>query len=677
MRASFPVVAGLLAITSPVLADPVPAAVPPPGEVIVVVADPLPRETASEEIVTRDELAVQPRRTPGQLLSAAPGLVVGQHAGGGKADQILLRGFDADHGTDVAVFVDGVPVNMPSHGHGQGYADLHFVIPEMIDHIHIRKGPTDLGAGDFATAGSIRLETRKTIDESAVSAGAGSFDTVRLFGVSGGSRGRLSGWAATELYTTDGPFDHAQGLRRYNVMARGGAELSSTTELSLTGSSYGAGWNASGQVPLREVEAGRLSRFGSIDPSEGGSSSRHGAVLGLLTHPGNGDDVVEVRAFAHRYQLDLFSNFTFAAEDRMNGDGIEQVDERTVFGGTAESRLRHDFERLNVQGKLGLDARSDRAGVGLYQQSERQRLDLRHRAVIDQSSQAAFGELSAGRDGGWHLGLGGRVDLFSWSVRETEGDVMAGSASRAIASPRVRGDWRALSSERLHVDLHGSAGAGFHSNDARSVVAAGSDAASALPRAWGVELGARARERDGAFELSLVGWGLRLESELTWVGDAGGTAARGDSRRIGVEAVGKLRLLSWLFGEAEAALTRARFADGGSIPLAPGRVIGAGLTARHPIGAAGQIRVRHLADRPAVEDATLTAEGYTVVDAVGSYRRGDWQFELSVDNALDAEWREAQLAFPSRLPTEAAPVEDIHFTPGVPLSVRSTLTYLW
>ena len=163
MRPTAPLAAALLAIAAPAAADPIPAPEPPPGEVIVVVADPLPRETASEEIVTREELAVQPRRTPGQLLSAAPGLVVGQHAGGGKADQILLRGFDADHGTDVAVFVDGVPVNMPSHGHGQGYADLHFVIPEMIDHIHIKKGPTDLTAGDFSAAGSIRLETRTKI----------------------------------------------------------------------------------------------------------------------------------------------------------------------------------------------------------------------------------------------------------------------------------------------------------------------------------------------------------------------------------------------------------------------------------------------------------------------------------------------------------------------------------
>ncbi|HEU5055055.1 MAG TPA: TonB-dependent receptor, partial [Kofleriaceae bacterium] len=623
MRPTALLAAGLAAAGARIAAaDPVPAPEPPPGEVIVVVADPLPRETASEEIVTREELAVQPRRTPGQLLAATPALVVGQHAGGGKADQILLRGFDADHGTDVAVFVDGVPVNMPSHGHGQGYADLHFVIPEMIDHIHIKKGPTDLAAGDFSAAGSIRLETRDRIDESAVSASAGSFDTYRLFGVSGGSLGRLHGWAATELYTTDGPFDDPQDLRRHNVMARAGAELSPTTQLSLLATSYGAGWNASGQIPLREVEAGRLSRFGAIDPSEGGTSSRHGAVLNLLSHPGDGDDDIEVAAYAHRTQLDLFSNFTFAADDPMNGDGIEQVDARSVFGARAESRLRRDFERIHVASRLGVDARHDRAALGLFDQRERQRLGVRHQALIEQTSVGSFGEVAAGADRRWHLAMGGRFDVFSWNVGETEGDVMAGSASRAIASPRLRGDWRALSADTLHVDLHGAAGAGFHSNDARSVVASPADTRTALPRAWGAELGARAREKGGAWEMTLVGWGLRLDSELTWVGDAGGTQARGESRRLGLEATGKLRLLSWLFGEGEVALTRARFADGGFIPLAPGRVIGGGLTAHHPIGAAGQIRVRHLGGRPATEDGSLAAAGHTVVDAIGSYRHG-------------------------------------------------------
>jgi outer membrane receptor protein involved in Fe transport len=666
------------------LAEPAPAPHEPDEEAAVLVdevievVDSLPREAAAEERITAEELRLRPRRTPGQLLESAPGLVVGQHAGGGKADQIFMRGFDADHGTDVAISVDGVPVNVVSHAHGQGYADLHFVIPEMVDHVHVYKGPYAVDGGDFMTAGAVRLQTMRHLEEPFVSAAGGSFSTMRLVGAAGGSRGVLDGWMAGEIFHSNGPFDEAQRLRRYNLMGKMTASLGELSDLWFEVTSYGGGWNASGQIPLREVEAGRLSRFGSIDPSEGGLSARESMAIGWISHPHEGRDDLILRAYAVRYRLDLFSNFTFFLDDPTMGDGIEQVDSRTTVGAQAEHKTRRQLLGRDFSFRLGVDSRSDRADVALYHQRERERLEVKNRAHVAQSSLATYAEAALGCQDAWHLGVGGRVDFFDWQVDEAEGTAESGIAKRMIANPKLRGDVRLAQAGHVAVELIGNAGGGFHSNDARNVVATGEDT---LPRALGADAGVRVRHLEGAFEATLGGWFLRLEREFVWVGDAGEVDVRGATRRLGGELTGRARITSWLGAEGEATLTRARFEDEPAgmdrVPLAPELTLVGNLIARHPSGLAGALRVRHLADRPAEETGRVTAEGFTVLDATAHYRRGAFELEVAVDNLLDTDYREAQFFFESRLADEPAPVEDLHFTPGVPRSARASLTMFW
>jgi outer membrane receptor protein involved in Fe transport len=531
--------------------------------------------------------------------------------------------------------------------------------------VHVLKGPYPVDAGDFATAGAVRLSTLRRLDEPFVTAGGGSFGTLRLVGATGGASGKVDGWMAGEILRSDGPFDAEQRLRRANVIGKATADLGNGSAAWLEAWSYGGGWNASGQIPLREVEAGRLSRFGSIDPSEGGASTRQALVAGLYAGE------LDVRAYLVRYHLDLFSNFTFALDDPDQGDGIEQVDHRTTAGLRADHHLHRTLGPLAVTIRAGGDARADDAEVALYHQRERMRLAVRNRARILESSQGVFAEAELAGGDRWHLAAGARADLFSFQVDGAEGTAMNGTSRRLLANPKGRADLRVLRNPRLDVRLFAAAGGGFHSNDARNVVATGEDA---LARAWGGEAGARVRERTGAWEVAAAGWGLWLERELVWVGDAGETDLRGSTRRAGVELTGRGRLLSWLGAELEGTFTHARFGNGDRIPLAPALTLVGGLIAHHPSGFAGQLRVRHLGDRPANEDASLTADGYTVVDLVGRYRWRDWEVAVDVDNLLDADWREAQFAFESRLPGEAAPVEDIHFTPGVPLSARASLT---
>src|ERR1700687_2263626 len=290
-----------------------------------------PTSAASAEIIRERDLVLRPKSTPEDILRVVPGLVIAQHQGGGKADQLFLRGFDADHGTDVALFLDGVPVNMPSHGHGQGFADLHFLIPEVIDRVDVSKGPYFAEYGDFDTAGAVNLRTRRTFGENSVSATYGSFNSYRLLGIASPKISEGRPWLAAEVAGTNGPFDDPERLQRYNLFVKETLALNANTIISVLGSAYGSSWNASGQVPLRAVVSGQLSRFGAIDPTEGGQTQRQMVVVSLEQRSGT-RDLIQLTAYAVRYRLRLFSDFTFQLRDAQNFDQIEQDDARFFTG---------------------------------------------------------------------------------------------------------------------------------------------------------------------------------------------------------------------------------------------------------------------------------------------------------------------------------------------------------
>ncbi len=660
------------------------------GEVIIIEAEAPYVPVASRSVRDRD-FRLRPHPRPADILRVVPGVFVNQHAGGGKANQYFLRGFDADHGTDIALSFDGIPANMVSHGHGHGYADLNWVIPEVVESIDTFKGTYAPRLGDFATAGSVDLAVRDEIARSSLSLVGGLFDTYRGLGMIRGPA--FGGWqslAAAELYRSDGPFDRGENHRRYSLYSHAQRQLGPRTTLKLAATSYMGAWNGSGQIPLRAVEAGTMSRFGAVDPSEGGESQRH-SVYAKLDSKGEGGELSAL-VYLVRYQLDLFSNFTFFSADPMNGDQIAQRDERWYAGVSTDYRVRHTVRGLPVVTTMGLQGRGDLIATDLSHAVERQRDMTRVDADIRQGSAGAFVQ----QDIAWTPWLrsvaGLRLDYFGFDVTDHLG-AASGSESALRASPKGS----LVLSPASNTDVYLNAGLGFHSNDARSLVGEGG---TPLTPATGYELGARSRwfERvDVAGSL----WLLDLDSEIVWVGDEGVTEARGPTRRLGVELEVRAKLLDWLSADGDLTVSRARFRDlprgEDRVPLAPRLTLTGGLSAQHPGGVYGRLGLRSLSDRPLTEDGFLTAEGFTLLDMTVGYRSGSYEVTLAIDNLLDAAWREAQFATTSRLaseadtasppPADACPAgtrtetgdggnfvgcEDVHFTPGTPLNAMLT-----
>jgi len=646
-----------------------------------------PTSAASAETVRERDLILRQPATPEDILRVVPGLVIAQHQGGGKADQLFLRGFDADHGTDVALFIDGVPINMPSHGHGQGFADLHFLIPEIIDRIDVTKGPYFAEYGDFDTAGAINLRTRRSFGQSFISATYGSFSTYRLLGIASPTFNEGLPWFAAEVAGTQGPFDSPEGLQRYNVFGKETLALNASTVFSFLASAYGSGWSASGQIPLRAVEAGRLSRFGSIDPTEGGQTQRQMVVASLEQRTGS-QDLVQLTAYAVRYQLRLFSDFTFQLRDPQNFDEIEQDDGRFYTGINARFRAARRLAGMTWVTTLGAQVRYDNIHAQLWHVAKRDRLPLCFDQGANPCSDAQISQSSVGayveedlRIAPWiRVVAGARADLFELNVDDlkpsaaTPEGPTTGVVQRSIVNPKLQVVLRPTPQWDIYLD----GGGGFHSNDARGVIAA--RGSGALPRAWGSEIGTRLHLFD-KLDLAAALWQLHLQSEQVFSADNASTIPSDPTQRYGVDLEVRYAIFPWLWADGDLSLARAHYTNdrgnGNAVALAPTRTATLGISLLHPDGLRGRIGLRHVGDRPATRDRSLTAQGYTLIDLFLGYRRSFWEVGLVIENLFDAKWREAQFADESqlRLPPyqESAPVTDIHFTPGPPLNVRGTL----
>jgi outer membrane receptor protein involved in Fe transport len=635
---------------------------------VTVRDDRVPR-AASAMSLSGGELRLRPRLRPADLLQAAPGLVTVQHAGGGKANQYFLRGFDIDHGTDLALSVDGVPVNLPSHGHGQGYADLHFVIPELVSSVEIRKGTYDARFGDFATAGAVDLRIADHFDESRASFTAGPFGVVR--GLVIASRELTDDWrfvAAAEAYGQDGPFARPENLQRFNVMAKATHDLSAQSQLSMMWSSYSGRWNASGQIPLGEVDAGRLDRFATLDPYEGGSTQRHAATLAFETRTDTTD--VRVSAFATKYDFELFSNFTFFLRDRARGDMIEQRDDRVVGGLDARTSFHDHFGPVRLETTFGLQARFDAIENGLFDAPRRERVQTRVLSEIMQSSVGAFVEERIDLARWLSVTAGARLDRADATVDDRStpiGD--GGSVGATLASPKAT----LVLSPLRELDLFVDFGRGFHSNDARGATRSIEPATLLVP-ATGYELGVRARPWSFV-TLSAAAFRLDLDSEQVYVGDEGTTEPSGATTRLGLELGARAVYEGWLFADADVTFARARFDDSPElVPLAPTRTVSGGVGVRAPFGTFGSLRARHVGDRPANGDGSLVAEAFTVVDLEAGHRLGPVELAIDVLNLFDASWREVQFATESRVRRDGTALEQIHFVPGWPLTILGRLT---
>lgn len=647
---------------------------------LVVSAEPV-YSAASSTTIREIDLALRAVSSSQALLPLVPGLFIAQHAGGGKAEQIFLRGFDADHGTDVAISVDGTPVNMVSHAHGQGYADVHYLLPEVVEQLNVRKGPYAAQDGDLATAGAVDFRTKDRVLALAEVRG-GSFGTGRAVALVpfGGDATRAGGYIGGAYSHTEGPFIAPQNFNSGNGVARFTAPLGRSARISATATGYGASWDASGQVPTRAIDDGSLNRFGSIDASEGGTTHRYEASVALGGEGADGSQW-SARAYGVNYYLNLYSNFTFFLVDSTNGDGIEQRDDRWLYGalGSYERPTRYGSVRGNLA--MGASLRVDDAEVALFDQVQRRRLDTRVANRIQQQNASIWARQNLAFGERVTLQLGLRGDLFNVQVA-TDDQVPAG-VDAPISGKRTLGRVSPKASLAVqaarYTTLYANAGLGFHSNDARDIVQ-GTLGENVLPAAFGAELGVRQSWRGGS--VAVAAWLLNLQSELVFVGDEGVTEAAGPSRRIGIDVEGRQRLLPWLWFDLDMNVARGELTEepegANNIALAPTFTLVAGLVVRDRGPVSGGVRVRHISDRPAAEDYSVVAQGYTVTQLFATVDIGRAQLFTSLENLFNVEWNEAQFATTSRLQGEPnGGVTDLNFTPGAPFSVIAGFRWIF
>lgn len=628
-------------------------------------------------LINRLDLQLRPVNSSQELLRAVPGVFIAQHAGGGKAEQIFLRGFDIDHGTDLSLSMDGIPVNMVSHAHGQGYADLHFVIPETVERLEINKGPYAAKQGNLATAGSIDFQTKNALDHNLVKVEAGMYHTYRAVALlkldrPTGKSNQADAWVAGEYLYSKGFFESPQNLHRVNAFAKYRKLLSRRTLLTATASDFRSQWNASGQIPDRAVEGGLITRWGSIDPTEGGNTSRSNVNLQLLTSFAQGW-AWRQQVYASHYTFDLFSNFTFFANDSVRGDGIRQIERRWLYGyqttlGKTSQLLGRAFHH-EVGAGIRLD---DVRDMGLYQAQAREIFARIQRGNVHERN--AFAWVNAQWALSNHLDLTAalRGDYFHFAYADKmEANPGTDQTSKAIMNPKLGLDY--FVTERLQFFI--KAGSGYHSNDTRVVL--GPDQRQFLPRALGADVGTMFKPLRNLL-LQVAVWGLDLEQEFVYVGDEGVVEPSGKSRRYGLDLSTRWQVTKWIAADVDVNLAHARGYDATGaqsyIPLAPWITSTGGLNARFTSRLGGSLRYRYLGDRAADETWDLTARGYFLLDGALSYTlRNRYTIGISGQNLLNSKWKEAQFSTTTRLPGEPAPMTEIHYTPGSPFNVKLSL----
>ena len=637
-----------------------------------------PVAASSQQFIPDKEILLQPQGRPAQVLRLIPGFVAVEHSGGaGKADQYFLRGFDADHGTDVAFFTDGMPINFRSHAHGQGYSDLSFIIPETIEGLDVSKGAYLPEFGDFNTAGAVNLRTREVVKEGVVQAAGGQFDTQRYILMFSPTKDKIRTLFAGEAYYTNGPFINDNRHFRANMLGKATTSLSSRDELSVTATFQKSQWNASGEIPLRAVSDGTLDRFGAIDPSEGGKTLRTTGRLNYHYDTPSGGQFF-ANAYGQYYKFDLFTNFTFFLNDPVNGDGIQQHDNRVMYGGDIGYKQRAEVLGIPSIGTIGVQARVDDIHARLATQVKRNPLGTTTDSDILEASYAPYIKADVQPLPWMRLAAGVRAEMFTFDVRNRCSDCPeqpAGRTDSGIVLPKLNlilGPW-------LRTEVFANYGEGYHSNDARSAVAAGS---SPLARARTYEVGFRSKPwgPDG-IELITTLWSIDLKSELVFVGDEGTTQNRGATSRRGVEAAVRGQVWGPVYVNGSVTWSHAEFANGDAIPLAPELTAFGSVLLQWPEGLRSQVQATYLGVRPLIEDRSAKSPSWVTIDVSERYvlpvklPHGRLEAFLFIQNVLDTKWEQGTFFFESRLRNEPAGVNDIHFVPGNPRFVMGGLAW--
>lgn len=624
------------------------------------------------------ELKLRPVNNAQDLLRIVPGLFIAQHAGGGKAEQLYLRGFDLDHGTDINISVDGMPVNMISHAHGQGYADLHFVIPETIEGFDVFKGPYNAKFGNLSTSGAVAFSTKNSIEKNIVQFESGLFNTYRGLAMINllGKNGKIfngikeSAYISGEYNFTDGYFENKQKFNRVNVFGKYYGLLSNHTIFSVAASHFASQWDASGQVPQRAVDDGTISRFGAINPGEGGNTSRTNVNLNLINSLSSKVDFKNQFYFTN-YDFNLYSDFTFFLNDPINGDEKNQNENRNIYGYNSTVSIKNMFGKPDWKTDFSIGTRIDDINkISLARTVQRNFINyIVNGSVLEKNIYGYLDQIFVVGDLVVNPGL--RFDYFNFNFTDATNNNDISAKSENILSPKLNLYYNVSQKTQLYI----KAGSGFHSNDAR--VSALALVEKTLPRAVGYEIGTTFSLGNAYINTSL--WGLNLESEFVYVGDEGVIEPSGRTRRLGIDFSGRYQFSKNLWADLDLNYAKGKFIDEpegmNNIPLAPEFTSIGGLSFKSNIGIGGSLRYRYIGERPANEDNSTIAKGYFLMDAVLNYTLSKITLGVAVENLLNNKnWNEAQFDTESRLFNEKESVTELHFTPGTPLSLKGKLS---
>ena len=624
------------------------------------------------------EVNARPFSRAGEALEVVPGLIVTQHSGEGKANQYFLRGFNLDHGTDLAISVDGMPVNMPTHGHGQGYADINFLIPELVQSVTVRKGPYFADQGDFASAGAVAIDYVNRLPKNIAELTFGSFGYRRALAAGSTAVGAGTLLAAFEGVGYNGPWDVPDNVRKLNGVLRY-SQGTATDGLTLSAMAYSNGWNSTDQVAQRAIDQGLIGRFGSLDPTDGGTSSRFSLSSNWAQSSEYGQS--KINAYLISSSLRLYNNFTYFLDDPVNGDQFSQMDRRTIYGFNASHAFDMRVVGIETQTRVGLQTRGDDIRVGLFKTFQREPLSTVREDSVREGNVGLWADTTARWTDWLRTTVGIREDYFAGRVISDTPE-NSGNARASMTSPKagiVLGPW-------YRTEFYGNAGYGLHSNDIRGATitvdpidkVTPQDRVSLLVRSKGAELGIRSKAVEGltsSFALFL----LDFDSELLFVGDAGTTEASRPSRRVGVEWTNQYQVLPWMRLDLDVAYTRARFTDfdaaGNFIPGAPAWVASGGLTFGGETGWFGALRGRYFGPRPLIEDDSVRSQASLIFNARAGYKFDNGlRLQLDVLNLFNARTNQIEYYYLSRLPGEPiGGVADRHVHPAEPLAVRLTL----
>jgi outer membrane receptor protein involved in Fe transport len=627
-------------------------------------------------IINQTNLNKFPINSAQDILRAAPGIFIAQHAGGGKAEQIFLRGFDCDHGTDIALSVDGMPVNIVSHAHGQGYADLHFVIPEMINQVAVNKGPYTAQVGNFATAGSIQITTKNTLPRNSISYERGMFNNNRVVALGNlikqNSNSNRSLIAAAEYNFNTGYFDSPMNLNRMNAQIKYSDKINERTYFTTQVSGFNSFWNASGQIPERAVNKSLIGNFGAIDNTEGGNTSRIN-FSAATTSTLNNNTILRHQIFYNKYAFNLYSNFTFYKNDTANGDMIQQRENRSIIGYNGSYTKTNRFNQIQIKNTLGLQARVD-----LVHHTELTHVAKRYTFIkpislgtLQETNYALYYDKNIAINNKWTFNTALRYDLLGFTY-QNQLDASLPNQHKSIFSPKASVYYNTTKKLQLFTQF----GKGFHSNDTRVVVQ--QNGKKILPAAYGLDLGFISKPTTKTLVQGSI-WALDLQQEFIYVGDEAVVEAGDATRRLGFDLSLKQQVGKHLNFDIDINYANAKIKNKpeleNKIALAPPLTSTGGLSYIFNNQAAINVRYRYLSNRPANEFNTVQASGYTLADAVLFYPYKNFDFTVSAENLLNTTWREAQFETESQLKNETAPVTEIHFTSGTPFNAKVKVGY--